>query len=211
MTTRQVFVVTAMFGTSVVYADDFVDRADANGDGFVSLYELRAAHYADPEFNQRIEQSFERYDRNGDGLISEDERQAERADAARSDSNSRDTGTNTETKTGSPAMVAPAELKQNVEPPNSAAPEVSSRIENVRNSEQSAAVDSANFSRTELWIRDIDADNSGGASKAELIASGDGQQWFTNSSFKAADRNADGDLDPDELDALLRSLERRQR
>ncbi|MEL7450035.1 MAG: hypothetical protein AAFN78_12555, partial [Pseudomonadota bacterium] len=34
-------------------AQTYVDRADANGDGVVSLYELRAAYYADPAFNQR--------------------------------------------------------------------------------------------------------------------------------------------------------------
>ena len=82
MTPRQVYVVVAMLCVSAVHADDFVDRADANGDGFVSLYELRAAHYADAEFNKRIEQSFSSYDSNGDGLISEDERQAKRAEPA---------------------------------------------------------------------------------------------------------------------------------
>ena len=79
MTPRQVYMMVAMLCVSAVHADDFVDRADANGDGFVSLYELRAAHYADTEFNKRIEESFASYDSNGDGLISEDERQAKRA------------------------------------------------------------------------------------------------------------------------------------
>ena len=60
-------------------------------------------------------------------------------------------------------------------------------------------------------IMEIDADNSGGASFSELLASGDGQQWFTNTAFEAADRNDDSDLDPDELELLLQSVERRSR
>ena len=75
--TRQSTVATAvMMVIGVAAADDYVSTADANGDGFVSLHELRAAYFADPDFNRRIEQSFSRYDRNGDGLISAEERRA---------------------------------------------------------------------------------------------------------------------------------------
>ena len=217
MTTRQVFVVTALFGASVVYADDFVDKADANGDGFVSLYELRAAHYADPEFNRRIEQSFLRYDRNGDGRISEDERKAVRAASAPAQTSAPpekspppDT-TKAEIAMGTPAIVAPIEPEPLVEPPTKATPEVSNRNVEPRQEGQVATLDSRNFSRSERMIMEIDTDNSGGVSYDELVASGDGQQWFTGTAFSSADRDGDKDLDSDELEALLQSLERRAR
>ncbi|MGB5622565.1 MAG: hypothetical protein WBN65_08735, partial [Gammaproteobacteria bacterium] len=67
------------------------------------------------------------------------------------------------------------------------------------------------LSRSELWIQQIDADNSGGASLRELVASGDGSQWFQDSDFSSADKNGDGDLNPDELEVLIQSMERRSR
>jgi hypothetical protein len=70
-----------------------------------------------------------------------------------------------------------------------------------------AVVQSGN--RYETWIMLVDSDNSGGASRAELIASGDGDQWFSDMEFDAADRNDDGDLDAKELGALVNSIERR--
>jgi hypothetical protein len=57
----------------------------------------------------------------------------------------------------------------------------------------------------------MDTDNSGGASITELIANNDGQLWFRESEFHAADKNDDGDLNAAELAALIQSLERRQR
>ena len=77
MTPQRLTAIVAMLSAFPVNADELVDRADANGDGYVSLYELRAAYYADMEFNRRIEQSFADYDTDGDGLISEAERQAQ--------------------------------------------------------------------------------------------------------------------------------------
>ncbi|MGB5589900.1 MAG: EF-hand domain-containing protein, partial [Gammaproteobacteria bacterium] len=82
MTPQRLIIIFAMLLALPVNADELVDRADANGDGYVSLYELRAAYYADMEFNQRIEQSFAEYDTDGDGLISEAERQAQALAAA---------------------------------------------------------------------------------------------------------------------------------
>ena len=74
-----------------------------------------------------------------------------------------------------------------------------------------ALPDTRGLSRTEIWIQQIDADNSGGASLRELVASGDGSQWFQDSDFTSADKNGDGDLDPDELEVLIQSMERRSR
>ena len=208
---KQVFVLTFMFGVSIVYADDFVDKADANGDGFVSLYELRAAHYADPEFNRRIEQSFERYDRNGDGRISQDERMAERAASAPAIKSAPRETPKAEIAAGTPAVVAPVEPEPFVEPPKKTMPQATDRIDEPRKEGQVAMLNSRSLSRSERMILEIDADNSGGASYDELVASGDGQQWFTGTAFRSADRNGDKDLDSDELEVLLQSLERRAR
>jgi len=75
------FAIALVLSAPALNADELVDRADANGDGVVSLYELRAAYYADAEFNQRIEQSFAEYDTDGDGLISESERRAKQVES----------------------------------------------------------------------------------------------------------------------------------
>ena len=72
-------------------------------------------------------------------------------------------------------------------------------------------MDTSGLSRSELWIHQIDADNSGGASIEELAASGDGNQWLQDSDFRSADKNGDDELDPDELEMLIQSMERRQR
>lgn len=184
----------AMMVAGVAPADDYVDTADANGDGYVSLYELRAAYYADPEFNERIERSFAAYDRDGDGLISAGERAAVRNEAAAS----------------APAAVS----RPGAEAANGQRDrQMSSSAGAAGNAPIAAPPAPAKpLSRSAAWIREIDTDNSGGASAAELLASGgSGQPWFSEAEFKAADRNKDGDLDPDELDALVRSLERRHR
>lgn len=203
MTPRQVYLVVAMLCVSAVHADDFVDRADANGDGFVSLYELRAAHYADTEFNKRIEQSFANYDSNGDGLISEAERRA-KSDAATAAAIPPQSEDPTQgTSAAGFAVVAPDEV-----PATTAAAVV---LIDEDAYPRGASGNVASLSRTESWIMEIDADNSGGVSVAELVASGDGKQWFTDKAFDSADKNGDSDLDPSELEVLLQSIERRRR
>ena len=74
-----------------------------------------------------------------------------------------------------------------------------------------ALPDRRGLSRSELWLEQIDSDNSGGASMSELAASGDRPDWLADSVFDSADRDGDGDLDPGELEVLMQSLERRQR
>ena len=198
MTPQRIYAIAAMLSVSAVNADELVNRADANGDGFVSLYELRAAHYADIEFNRRIEKSFAEYDTDGDGLISEAERSAKRAETTAAgataataaivtvDAPTTDTGADGSANRSGDALTAA--VSADASPPKN-----------------------GGLSRTESWILQIDADNSGGASVAELVASGDGRQWFTDKAFESADRNGDRDLDPDELEVLLQSLERRRR
>ena len=191
MTLRWYCAAVAIAAISATHADALVDRADANGDGFVSLYELRAAHYADPDFNRRIEQSFADYDSNGDGLISADERREKQAEAVAAAAIPPVAASSAE-----PGAAGPAD------PPVESATITGGAAASLPGDDQ--------LSRAESFILEIDADKSGGASIDELIASGDGQKWFTESSFKSADKNGDRDLDPDELEVLLRSLERRQ-
>jgi hypothetical protein len=203
MLPRITCMLVAMLGVTAVQADEFVDRADANGDGFVSLYELRAAHYADVEFNKRIEESFASYDSNGDGLISEAERRAKHAASSNTAppelgvQGTNDTGTVPAATVSYDASSQPINSEQPPMDDNSVAP--------------SDAANVASLSRSESWILQIDADNSGGASVAELVESGDGKQWFTDSAFESADVNGDHDLDPAELEVLLQSMERRRR
>ena len=198
------YATVAMLFASAVNADEFVDQADANGDGFVSLYELRAAYFADIEFNRRIEQSFADYDTDGDGLISDAERRAQRA------------GTAAETPT---ATAAPTATTTSV---SDSRPRDATRIDDSGDPSPDASTATTGaaaalpttggrLSRAESWIQEIDRDNSGGASVEELVASGDGRQWFTDKSFQSADKNGDRDLDPEELEALMQSLERRRR
>lgn len=236
---RQVYVMVAMLGGFAVHAGDLVDRADANGDGYVSLYELRAAHYADAEFNQRIEQSFASYDSNGDGMISEAERQAKRAASLATAESARGEDPISE-MVAAPVAGASPEKWQATGVAGAAAALTTLSDEPIQDlgadpaamseaddapAQGSTAValtdedadpvgevaDTASLSRTESWILQIDADNSGGASVAELIESGDGQQWFTDQAFESADENGDRDLDPAELEVLLQSMERRRR
>lgn len=198
MTPQTIFAIFAALCACVVNADELVDRADANGDGYVSLYELRAAYYADVDFNRRIEKSFLDYDTDGDGLISEAERRAQ------------------EVETAAPAATAATAAILSAD---TAAADTDAVESKGGSADASTATDTSgdslpnaeSLSRTESWIRQIDSDNSGGASAAELAASGDGRQWFTDTSFASADENGDGDLDPDELEVLLQSLERRRR
>ncbi len=238
MTPQRLTVIFAMLLAFPVSADDLVDRADANGDGYVSLYELRAAYYADMEFNQRIEQSFAEYDTDGDGLISEAERRAQAAATAPAAATPAGTSSAPPAAavTTSPAGLAPtppaglsaaqatetpAAETASVRPPgmDTGAGSSAGRSPEVAPATTTAAATSANvalpdtrgLSRSELWIEEIDVDNSGGASISELVASGDGSQWFADSDFASADENGDGDLDPDELEVLIQSMERRRR
>ncbi|MDJ0929044.1 MAG: EF-hand domain-containing protein [Gammaproteobacteria bacterium] len=205
MTPLRNYATIAMLFASAVNADEFVDQADANGDGYISLYELRAAYFADIELNRRIEQSFADYDTNGDGLISEAERRAQRDQTAA-----------TSAPTVPTAPTAPAASVSNdspnyatrVDDSGSPSPETATA---PRTSSESLPNTGVSLGRTETWIEEIDSDNSGGASYAELIASGDGRQWFTGKSFQSADKNGDGELNPDELEALMQSLARQRR
>ena len=72
MRTKTVFAIFALtaLGATAVYAEKGMKDADASGDGFVSLDELKSAH------NARIEEHFVRTDTNADGLLSEDEMKA---------------------------------------------------------------------------------------------------------------------------------------
>jgi hypothetical protein len=213
MTSQRFFAIVATILVSAVNADELVDRADANGDGSVSLYELRAAYYADVEFNRRIEQSFAEYDTDGDGLISETERRMKRAETA-----TESTPATTQTSAALAATAATAATAKSVpvDSPGATtsadgsgdpAPAISTAAREV----EAAPPYPDTLSRSESLILEIDADNSGGASIDELVASGDGRQWFTDKAFESADVNDDDDLDPDELEVLLRSLERRRR
>lgn len=259
MTPQGLIAIVAMLSAFPVNADELVDRADANGDGYVSLYELRAAYYADLEFNRRIEQSFADYDTDGDGLISEAERRAQAiataetspsagiaAPASGEPAVTPATGTAPATAAGTastpvaateattaakapptpaaglsaaagaemastptaePVLVGAPAMDAGTDRPDGRSPEVAPATTTA----DEALPDTRGLSRSELWIQQIDADNSGGASISELAASGDGDQWLPDSDFGSADKNGDGDLDPDELELLIQSMERRQR
>lgn len=245
MTSRQILVMIVLLGAWAGNAQEYVDRADANGDGFVSLHELRAAHYADPEFNRRIEQSFELYDRNGDGMISADERRVTReamaeraanrqaaARAAAAEANGPGQASSGGARAPSVGEVlslyddryaadndggntsnADAQTSPQRQTARQGAAAGRAEVSNtaVTGSTRSAGQGGAGTSRSESWIREIDTDNSGGASIAELVASADGRPWFREADFHAVDRNGDGDLDVAELDVFISSLERRQR
>ncbi|NNF66591.1 MAG: hypothetical protein HKM98_03685 [Gammaproteobacteria bacterium] len=190
-----------LLGLPTYSASQHVDTADANGDGFVSLYELRAAYYADPEFNDRIEKSFERYDRNGDGLISRDELQYRQA------------LTNTATDQAETPATGLVSGKQLNDPAPAPAQETRmvSKVSQNADPEKIQPAGSNRGNRFEQWVDQIDSDRSGGASIAELVASGNGQQWFHKKDFMSADRDDNGELDASELALLVQAQERRQR
>jgi hypothetical protein len=245
ITTRRLVAIVAILSGFPVSAVELVDRADANGDGYVSLYELRAAYYADVEFNRRIEESFASYDTDGDGLISEAERRARAVATAETapgtglaatapGENGLSPGTGSAPAAATTPAPATPVTDATTAPPTPAA-ESSPAAETVaagspatdadadppdgRSPEPAPATTTGDdalpatrgLSRSELWIQQIDANNSGGASKRELAASGDGHQWLSDSDFESADKNGDGDLDPDELEVLIQGMERRQR
>lgn len=70
MKTRLTIAALALLGAGTAIAAGHMKNADADGDGFVSLDEMKAAH------NARIEEHFSQADTNGDGLLSADERKA---------------------------------------------------------------------------------------------------------------------------------------
>ena len=256
MTPQRLIAIIAMLSAFPVSADELVERADANGDGYVSLYELRAAYYADMEFNRRIEESFASYDTDGDGLISEAERRAQavaRAETAPGTGIAPSGGTAVAPATGTApapaagtaaipasatqataaAEVSPtpgtgisagagaetpstptAETVSAVIPPMDAVADTpAGRTPEVASTAAAADAtlpDTRGLSRSELWIQQVDADNSGGASIREL-AGGGRNEWLSDRDFSSADKNSDGDLDPDELEVLIQSMERRQR
>ena len=199
MTRHWISAIAALLSVSAGNADELVGRADANGDGLVSIYELRAAYYADAEFNRRIEQSFADYDADGDGMISEAERRAKQVETA--------VAPGTANKV-LPATAATAATAASTPADNSKAS--AGRAGSIGGSVDAPLPSEVTPSRSESLIMGVDADNSGGASMEELVNSGDGSQWFTDSAFNSADKNGDDDLDPDELEVLLRSLERRR-
>lgn len=222
MKPQQILAIAAMLSTPALNADVLVDRADANGDGNVSLYELRAAYYADLEFNRRIEQSFAEYDTDGDGLISAAERQAQGVSATEAAPAAEPSVPAATAVTATAAAAAAATAAaQTPAPVSVVTPGTATGVTGTgaRSPDASPAAGTAaaslpntqGLSSTELWIMEIDTDNSGGASFNELKASGDGRQWFPTSAFKSADADGDGDLDPDELEVLVQSMERRRR
>jgi len=261
---RQIALTCTLLFSCGAAADELVDRADANGDGFVSLYELRAAYYADIEFNRRIEQSFAAYDTDGDGLISEAERRAAQALAATepepeaipptrasgeaafaaaaaataaADTKAPAAGTSAGT-TAQAASTPPPETTEAAAPRT--LPATVAEVASLSATATATTVSAANagtgslatnpgggspstapaaapspstrrLSRSESWILKIDADNSGGASYNELLTSSDGDQFFSSSTFISADNDGDGELDPDELEVLIQSMERQRR
>lgn len=70
MKTGLVMTALAVLGAGTAFAAGPMKKADTNGDGYVSLDEMKAAHSA------RLEQHFGEMDSNGDGLLSEAERKA---------------------------------------------------------------------------------------------------------------------------------------
>ncbi len=200
MSKRILAVAAMLLAGPVTWADEYVNKADANGDGFVSLHELRAAYYADPAFNERIEASFAALDRNGDGRISADERRAGREMAAAPVSPPAATAGGLRFE-GQPAPVAPT--------PDSAP--VAAAGAAAQGGASSASARATPGDRFDAWIADVDVDDSGSASAAELLGGGGGAPWFSRAEFEAADRNGDDELDAAELSQLVTSLERRRR
>ena len=73
MRTGLIIATFAVLGAGVAYAGGgHFKNADSDGDGYVSLEEMKAAH------NARIEEHFARADTDGDGLLSEAERRTAR-------------------------------------------------------------------------------------------------------------------------------------
>ncbi len=70
MKTRLIIAAVAALGAGAVFAAGPMKKADTDGDGYVSLDEMKAAHSA------HIEAHFAAMDSNGDGLLSEAERKA---------------------------------------------------------------------------------------------------------------------------------------
>ncbi len=70
MKTGLIVATIAVLGAGAAFAGGHMKNADSDGDGYVSLDEMKAMH------NARIEEHFARADSDGDGLLSEAERRA---------------------------------------------------------------------------------------------------------------------------------------
>jgi Ca2+-binding EF-hand superfamily protein len=217
MTPQRILTIAALLSAGPVHADKFVDKADANGDGAISLYELRAAYYADPDFNQRIEESFAEYDADGDGLISAAElsiRRAEEAVSSQADELNAPVAPRTEEAAAIPIItLAPndgggaASMAPDIA--TGARPQISEPAVDESTAPATLAPAAPKLTRSEAMIAEIDDDKSGGVSVEEL--SNDDEQWFSDQAFKSADGNGDGTLNAEELEQMLQSLERRGR
>jgi len=69
MKTKLIVAAFAALGVTAAYAGEHMMKADADGDGLVTLAEFEAAHKA------RVAEHFARLDENGDGVLSADEMQ----------------------------------------------------------------------------------------------------------------------------------------
>lgn len=144
MKTRLTFAALALLGAGTAIAAGHMKNADADGDGFVSLDEMKAAHSA------RIEEHFAKADTNGDGLLSEEERQTAR--------------------------------------------------EARRDNRQAKRKHRRKMRSPEKVVERLDADGSGSISLDEFQNSRRGPDA---EEFTAADTNGNGELDADELGAMM--------
>jgi hypothetical protein len=228
MTLHRNFLIIAMSLALNAQADEYVDKADANDDGKVTLYELRAAYYADEDFNRRIEESFAKYDTNEDGIISPMEMREKRAlEQQQAAANNRPPGVDYPDPDEGVALlsVVPATEENkaavSLEIPGTSATAASTPATAATSSARSAAPSTAGsgarvatpnqprLSRSETMLLELDDDRNGILTKSELV--NNGEQWFSDSAYKSADRNDDGNLGADELEQLIQIQERRRR
>lgn len=222
----RVFLITAMPLALNAQADEYLDKADSNDDGKVTLYELRAAYYADEDFNRRIEESFAKYDTNADGIISPMEMREKRAlEQQQAAANNRPPGVDYPDPDEGVSLlsVVPATEENkaavSVEIPGSNAAAATS---SAPSAPATAAGSSARvaapsqpasgqprLSRSETMVLELDDDRNGILTKSELV--NNGEQWFSDSAYKSADRDGDGNLGADELEQLIQIQERRRR
>lgn len=234
MTLHRIFLIVALPLALNALADDYVDKADSNDDGKVTLYELRAAYYADEDFNRRIEESFAKYDTNEDGIISPMEMREKRAlEQQQAAANNRPPGVEYPDPDEGVALlsVVPAtegnKAAGSLEIPGTSGAEATSAAAPATTSAaRSAPAPSSGsgarisppsqpgsgqkrLSRSETMLLELDDDRNGILTKSELV--NNGEQWFSDSAYKSADSNGDGNLGADELEQLIQIQERRRR